>query len=69
MSDEILQEIRKTRDAFAERHNFDIRAMVAELQQLDQQSDRPVVRHEPRRPRTDSAPIVGVPAIHSADHR
>ncbi|WP_254506816.1 hypothetical protein [Anatilimnocola floriformis] len=48
MTDEVLQEVRKAREAFAQRHNFDVRAMVADLQKQDQAGDWPVVRHEPR---------------------
>lgn len=41
--DDILLEIRRTREAFAEAHGFDIRAMVATLRRMDDAGDWPVV--------------------------
>lgn len=47
-NDDILQEIRQTREAFAAKHNYDIHAMVAELRRLDEIEQRPVVSLPPR---------------------
>lgn len=35
IDDDILREIRATRDAFAESHNFDLRAMAETLKKMD----------------------------------
>jgi hypothetical protein len=35
MKDEILTEVWRNRDEFAERHNYDIEAMVATLRQME----------------------------------
>jgi hypothetical protein len=48
--DDIIQEIRATRDAFAARHNYDVRSMVAELQAQQAASGIPAVTFPPRRP-------------------
>jgi hypothetical protein len=48
--DSVLQEVRSAREAFARSHNYDIRAMVADLQARDELGDWPVVRLIPRRP-------------------
>ncbi len=50
MEDEILREIRATRDAFAAMHNFDVHAMVADLRARDSAGDWIVVNRPPRRP-------------------
>ena len=47
--DDVIREIRATREAFAARHNYDLRSMVAELQSRDAAGDRIVVALEPRR--------------------
>jgi len=52
IEDEILREIRATRDAFAAEHNYDVRAMVAALRAEDAALGRVVVSF-PARPAED----------------
>lgn len=47
-NDDLLRQIRATRDEFAEAHGYDVRAMVAFLRELDAAGDRQVVRLAPR---------------------
>lgn len=47
--DDVLLEVRAAREAFARLHNFDVRAMVADLRAQDAAGDWPVVRRSPRR--------------------
>lgn len=47
--DDVLLEVRAAREAYARLHNFDVRAMVADLQARDAAGDWPVVRRAPRR--------------------
>lgn len=56
--DDVLREVRAAREAYAQSHNFDVRAMVADLRTRDLAGDWPVVRHPPRRIHP-----VGVPAV------
>jgi hypothetical protein len=37
MKDEIMEEVWRNRDEFARRHNYDLDAMVAELQERERQ--------------------------------
>ncbi len=48
--DSVLQEVRAAREAYAESHGYDVRAMVADLRAQDDLGDWPVVRLSPRRP-------------------
>jgi hypothetical protein len=48
--DSVLQEVRAAREAYAQSHGFDVRAMVADLRERDDCGDWPVVRLAPRRP-------------------
>jgi hypothetical protein len=48
--DDVLREVRAAREAYARLHNFDVRAMVADLRARDLAGDWPVVRRVPRRP-------------------
>ncbi len=48
--DDVLREVRAAREAYAREHNFDVRAMVADLRARDAAGDWPVVRRAPRRP-------------------
>ncbi len=48
--DDVLREVRAAREAYARLHNFDVRAMVADLRARDAAGDWPVVRRAPRRP-------------------
>lgn len=56
--DDILLEVRQSREAFAASHNFDVQAMVAYLRRQDQREDWPVVTRSPR-------PAIGFVADHS----
>lgn len=50
MTDDVLREVRATREAFARSHGYDVYAMAAALRRLDEAGDRLVVRLPPRRP-------------------
>jgi N-methylhydantoinase B/oxoprolinase/acetone carboxylase alpha subunit len=58
MKNEILEEVWRNRDAFAKRWNYDIDAMVAALQEMEQQSHRRLVdrrgKTSNKKPRTTS---------------
>jgi hypothetical protein len=47
---DILADLRAWRDEFARSHGYDLRAMVAELREMDVKACARVVRGEPRRP-------------------
>ncbi len=44
IEDEVIRGVRAAREAYAELHGFNIRAMVADLQAQDAAGDWPVVR-------------------------
>jgi hypothetical protein len=48
--DDVLRGVREAREAYARAHDFDVRAMVADLRARDAAGDWPVVRRAPRRP-------------------
>lgn len=48
IEDEIVQEVRATREAFAAAHGYDIHAMIAALRQISKDSGRDVVTHPSR---------------------
>jgi hypothetical protein len=56
--DDILSEIRATREAFATRHNYDLDSMAAELQANQAKASRIVVRLQPR-----PVTLMPVPAV------
>ncbi len=58
VEDDVLREVRAAREAYARLHNYDVRAMVADLRARDLAGDWPVVRHPPRRPRPVAEPAV-----------
>ena len=58
VEDDVLREVRAVREAYARSHNFDVRAMVADLRTRDLAGDWPVVRHPPRRPHPVAVPPV-----------
>jgi hypothetical protein len=61
--DSVLQEVRAAREAYAQRHGYDVRAMVADLRVQDDLGDWPVVRLAPRHPAIPAtAPSAG-PAV------
>jgi hypothetical protein len=62
MDKDVLEEIRATRDAFAEAHGFDIRAMFATLQRMSDADPRPSVKLPPR-PVTDAEHDSAAPTI------
>jgi hypothetical protein len=62
--DDVLREVRAAREAYARLHNFDVRAMVADLRARDEAGDWPVVRRAPRPPRPVAMPA-GVPPSQS----
>jgi hypothetical protein len=59
VEDDVLREVRAVREAYARSHNFDVRAMAADLRARDLAGDWPVVRHPPRRPHPVVAPAAG----------
>jgi hypothetical protein len=58
IEDDVLREVRAVREAYARLHDFDVRAMVADLRARDLAGDWPVVRHPPRRPKPVETPAV-----------
>jgi len=62
IEDNILREIRETREAFARRFNYDVDAMGEYLRTQQEESGRPVVRLAPRRPEGWVAPESVQPA-------
>ena len=48
-NDPILAEIRRTREAYAERFAGDVKALLADLRRRQQQGGRPVVARSPKR--------------------
>jgi hypothetical protein len=53
--DSVLQEVRAAREAYAQRHGYDLRAMVADLRVQDDRGDWPVVPLAPRHPAVPAA--------------
>lgn len=58
VEDDVLREVRAVREAYARLHDFDVRAMLADLRACDLAGDWPVVRHPPRRPNPDAVPAM-----------
>ena len=50
IEDDVIRGVRAAREAFGQRHGFNIRAMVADLQAQDSAGDWPVVSLLVRRP-------------------
>ena len=50
IEDDVIRGVRAAREAFGQRHGFNIRAMVADLQAQDSAGDWPVVSLPVRRP-------------------
>ena len=61
IEDDVLQEVRAARDAYARSHGYDVHAMVADLRAKDLAGDWTVVSRPPRRPAPVVAPV-GVPS-------
>lgn len=51
IDDDVMREVRAAKEAYAQSHNFDLTAIVADLRAKEAAGDRPVVRRPPRRPR------------------
>lgn len=64
MIDEVVQEVRAAREAFAQAHGYDAHAMVATLQRMNEAGDWPVVNLPPRR----SWPSGGSKAMPNRSH-
>jgi hypothetical protein len=47
--DPVIEEVRSIRDAYAKEHGYDVKAIVAALQQEEAESGRPVVTLPPKR--------------------
>jgi hypothetical protein len=60
IEDDIIREIRATREAFAAAHGYDIRAMVETLRALGESSGREVVDLPPR----PALPVEPLPTPH-----
>ena len=50
--DSVLREVRAAREDYARSHGFDVRRIVADLQELDRAGAWKVVRLAPRKPKT-----------------
>ena len=50
--DPIVAEIRRIRDAYAKRFNYDLAAICRDLREQQERSGRRVVKLEPKRPKT-----------------
>lgn len=66
VEDDVLRDVRAAREAYARLHNFDVRAIVADLQARDLAGDWPVVRHAPRSPSRPAAPNQSLPPTGAA---
>ena len=62
IEDEILREIRATRDAFAARFDYNLAAMCEHLRKEQEEGNWPVVRLAPRRPEGRVEPKAVKPA-------
>ena len=56
IEDDVLREVRAAREAYARLHDFDVRAMAADLRARDLAGDWPVVRRPSRRPKPVAVP-------------
>ncbi len=52
IDDPIVEEVRKARDEYAKRFDYDLDAICKDLQEKQQQSDRQLVSFPPKRPET-----------------
>jgi hypothetical protein len=55
-SDPIVDEIKRFREQYAARFNYDLKAIVRDLQSRQRDGNRAVVRREPRRPQKPVLP-------------
>lgn len=58
IEDDVLREVRAAREAYARLHNFDVHAMIADLQARNSAGDWRVVRRSPRHPPQMARPTV-----------
>ena len=58
--DPIVAEVRKARDDYAQRFNYDLDAICQDLQQKQQQSGRKLVSFPPKRPKNSERHAVSV---------
>ena len=56
IEDDVIRGVRAAREAFGQRHGFNIRVMVAELRAQDSAGDWPVVNLPARRPQSSRTP-------------
>jgi hypothetical protein len=49
--DEVLEEVRKAREAYAKQFGYDLQAIHRDLKQLERASGRRIVSLPPRRPK------------------
>lgn len=70
IEDEVMQQVRAAKEAFASSHGYYLRWMIEALRKMDEESGVPTVRLEPRKPEvqlpviTSSSPSlsIGTPA-------
>jgi hypothetical protein len=55
-SDPIVEEIKRFREQYAARFDYDLKAIVRDVQRRQRDGDRQVVRREPRRLREVAVP-------------
>ncbi len=63
IEDDVIRGVRAAREEFAQRHGYNIRAMVSDLQAQDDAGDWPVVSHAARRPYSTNSPYKPLPAV------
>lgn len=56
IEDSIVAEVRKARDEYAKRFNYNLDAIFDDLQQRQSQSGRELVSFPPRRPKAEPTP-------------
>jgi hypothetical protein len=62
MTDPIVDEVRKARDAYAAQFNYDLDAMVRDLQEQQRRSGRPMVPAPAKQSETANTATTLVPA-------
>lgn len=68
IEDDIIQQIRATREAFGRKHDYDPFKMVAALQAMEATGDRPV-RPVPPKPAVDDMDSTEMPAAAMGSHK
>jgi len=54
--DPIVEEVRKAREAYAAKFDYDLDAIVEDLRRLQRESGRTFISYPPRRPSTPTTP-------------